>query len=207
MEPRHPRPVRPPAGPLATRPEQLPPRSPPRRAPSARRPLAYLLVASGILFLLDTATRFRAARAVLAAVLLAAVLGLNVRRYLFEYLPGLPYGNTPIAALVSSYVNDLPAGTDVYLVGCCWKDGMPEPKGIRFGLERPERFHQLERTEVSCESLSRLPEPSALIWDFGTSLPDPALAPCAAWLSTQRYASREGRPVFHAARLRRTAKE
>jgi len=178
----------------------------PAEIPSASRtlgtaPLAFLLVASGILFLLDAGTRFRVARAILAVVLLAAVLALNVSRYLFQYLPGLPYGNTPVAALVSSWVNDLPAGTNVYLVGCCWKDGMPEPKGIRFGLERPERFHLLERTEVSCETLSRLPEPAALIWDFGTPLPDPALAPCAAWLATRRYASREGRPVFHAARL------
>ncbi|HYN40366.1 MAG TPA: hypothetical protein VE129_01215, partial [Thermoanaerobaculia bacterium] len=167
-------------------------------------PEAFLLVASGILFLLDLVARFRPARSVLAAVLLTAVLGLNVRRYLFEYLPGLPYGNTPIAALVASYVNDLPPGTDVYLVGCCWKGGMPEPKGIEFGLDRPERLHRLDPRDVSCAVLSRLPGPAVLIWDFGAPLPSPSLAPCAGWLPAQLYQSPQGRPVFIAAPLQRT---
>jgi 4-amino-4-deoxy-L-arabinose transferase-like glycosyltransferase len=177
-------------------------------APSASRtlgaaPEAYLLVASGILLLLDLVARFRAARAILAAILLVAVLGLNVRRYLVEYLPGLPYENTPIAALVSSYVNDLPPGTDVYLVGCCWQGGMPEPDGIVFGLDRPERLHRLDPAEVSCAGLSRLPGPAVLIWSFEELLPSPNLAPCASGLSAQLYQSPQGRPVFFAAPLLR----
>lgn len=177
--------------------------------PSASRtlgaaPEAYLLVASGVVLLLDLAARFRGARPVLAVLLLGSVLALNVHRYLFEYLPGLPYDNTPIAALVSSYVNDLPPATDVYLVGCCWKDGMPEPKGIEFGLDRPERLHRLEPGETSCAALSRLRAPAVLIWDFSTPLPGPGLAPCAAWLPAQLYLSPRGRPVFFAAPLRVT---
>lgn len=184
----------------------------PAEVPSASRtlgtaPLAYVLVASGIVLLVNASARFRAARPVLAAVLLATVLGLNVARYLFEYLPGLPYGNTPIAALVSRYVDDLPAETEVYLVGCCWKDGMPEPKGIEFEIDRPERLHQLAQAEMSCDTLSQLPEEAALVWDFGVPLPAPALAPCAAWIPARLYASPEGRPAFHAARLRRAATE
>jgi 4-amino-4-deoxy-L-arabinose transferase-like glycosyltransferase len=174
--------------------------------PSASRtlgaaPEAFLLVASGILFLLDLVARFRPARPILAAILLAAILGLNVRRYLFQYLPGLPYGNTPIAALVSSYVNDLPPETDTYLVGCCWKDGMPEPMGIEFGLDRPERFHRLDPGDLSCATLSRLPGPAVLIWDLGAPLPSPGLASCASWLPARLFQSPQGRPVFVAAPL------
>ncbi len=177
-------------------------------APSASRtlgaaPEAYLLVASGLLLLLDLVSPFRAARATLAVLLLVAVLGLNVRRYLVDYLPGLPYGNTPIAALVSSYVNDLPPGTDVYLVGCCWQDGMPEPDGIAFGLDRPERLHRLDPAMVSCTDLSRLPGPAVLIWTFEEPLPGPKLAPCASRLPAQLYQSPRGRPVFFAAPLLR----
>ncbi len=176
--------------------------------PSASRalgaaPEAYLLVASGVLLLLDLVARFRGARPVVAVLLLGSVLVLNVHRYLFEYLPGLPYANTPIAALVSAYVNDLAPGTDVYLVGCCWKDGMPEPKGIEFGLDRPERLHRLEPGEFSCKTLSRLSGPAVLIWDFSAPLPGPDLAPCAGWLPAQLYLSPRGRPVFLAAPLRR----
>jgi 4-amino-4-deoxy-L-arabinose transferase-like glycosyltransferase len=180
--------------------------------PSASRalgaaPEAYILVASGVLLLLDLVARFRGARPVLATLLLGSVLALNVHRYLFEYLPGLPYDNTPIAALVASYVNDLPPATDVYLVGCCWKEGMPEPKGIEFGLDRPERLHRLEPGEVSCGALARLPEPAVLIWDFRAPLPGPHLAPCAGWLPAQLYQSRRGRPVFFAAPLRHDGEE
>ena len=176
--------------------------------PSASRtlgaaPEAYLLVASGVMLLIRLAAPLRGAPSALAAVLLAAILGINIHRYFFEYIPGLPYGNTPIAALVSSYVNDLPPETDVYLVHCCWKDGMPEPKGIEYGLDRPGRFHQLERGKVSCDTLERLREPAVLIWDFAAPLPDPALAPCAGWLSVQYYQSPQGRPVFNASPLRR----
>jgi hypothetical protein len=155
------------------------------------------------MLLIRLAAPLRGAPSALAAVLLAAILGINIHRYFFEYIPGLPYGNTPIAALVSSYVNDLPPETDVYLVHCCWKDGMPEPKGIEYGLDRPGRFHQLERGKVSCDTLERLREPAVLIWDFAAPLPDPALAPCAGWLSVQYYQSPQGRPVFNASPLRR----
>ncbi len=176
--------------------------------PSASRtlgaaPEAYLLVASGVLLLIRLSAPLRGASAALAVVLLAAILGANVQRFFWAYIPGLPYGNTPIGALVASYANDLPPETDVYLVGCCWKDGMPEPKGIAFGLHRPRRFHRLEKGEVSCETLGRLPEPAVLVWDFAAPLPGAALAPCAAWLSVSHHASPGGRPVFNAAQLRR----
>lgn len=177
--------------------------------PSASRtlgaaPEAYLLVASGILLLLDLVARLPVARPVLAVVLLTTVLGLNVHRYLFEYLQGLPYENTPIAALVSRYVNDLPPGTDAYLVGCCWKDGMPEPKGVVYGLDRPDRFHELDPRDLSCDALARLPGPAILIWDFRKPLPVPDLAPCAGWLPAQLYESPQGRPVFIAAPVLQT---
>lgn len=176
--------------------------------PSAGRslgaaPETYLLVASGLMLLMRLAAPLRGAPTALAVVLLAAILGINIHRYFFEYIPELPYENTPIGALVSRYVNDLPAETEVYLVDCCWKDGMPEPKGIIYGLDRPDHFHQLERGKVSCDTLERLREPAVLIWDFAAPLPDPALAPCAGWLSVQYYQSPQGRPVFNASPLRR----
>jgi hypothetical protein len=176
--------------------------------PSASRtigaaPEAYLLVASGVMLLMRLVARLRGASSVLGAILLAVILGANVHRYFFEYIPGLPYGDTPIAGLVSSYVNDLPPETEVYLVDCCWKEGMPEPKGIEYGLDRPTRFHQLQKGKVSCDTLERLPGPAVLIWDFAAPLPDPSVASCAGWLSVQCYRSPRGAPVFNAAPLHR----
>jgi hypothetical protein len=176
--------------------------------PSASRtlgaaPEAYLLVASGALLVMRLAARFRGAPQAAAALLLAAILGANVHRYFSEYLPGLPYANTPIGAYVSRYANSLPPRTDLYLVDCCWKEGMPEPKGVLFDLDRPRRLHLLRRDEVSCRTLESLPEPAVVIWDFAQPLPGPGLEACASWLSVALHESPEGRPLFHSAPLRR----
>ena len=92
--------------------------------PSASRtlgaaPLAYLLVASGLWWLVQVVQARRpgwTGRA-LAAALLAAILLLNAQRYFWEYIGGLPYQNTPIGRLVASYLDTLPQETNIYLIG------------------------------------------------------------------------------------------
>ncbi len=174
--------------------------------PSASRtlgaaPLAYVLVASGLTFMRQSLAGRPRWRDVLTAALVAGVLGINADRYFRLYLRGLPYDNTPIAALISEYVNGLPPGTETHLVGCCWQDGMPEPKGIRYGLKHPSRFHEVSSDLISCQYLANIRRPAVLIWSFRELLPHERVAPCASWLPGVLYASSRGHPAFIAAPL------
>ncbi|MEN9937456.1 MAG: hypothetical protein RLZZ387_4035 [Chloroflexota bacterium] len=184
----------------------------PEEVPSAARtlgitPVAYILVASGAWLLLEQARRLRRrwAAPAIVALLLAAILLLNVQRYFQQYLSGLPYQNTPIGALVAAHLSTLPDDTEAFLVGCCWEGGMPEPEGVSYSVSRPGILRHIEKSELSCEQLALQSAPTVLIWSFHDRLPTPQLEPCAAWLTPQLHTSPAGLPVFYAAPLRREA--
>ena len=176
--------------------------------PSASRtlgaaPLAYLLVASGLWWLVQI---FHARRPgwigrAVAAALLAAILLLNVQRYFWEYIGGLPYQNTPIGRLVATYLDSLPPETKIYLVGCCWQDSMPEPSGIRYAMARPDQLENKQSQDLSCDWVHFAPRPAVLVWGFYDSLPAPQLAACRDLLPAELYTSPQGLPAFYAARL------
>jgi hypothetical protein len=176
--------------------------------PSASRtlgaaPLAYLLVASGLWWLAQFIQARRPGRlgSVVAAVLLAAILLLNVQRYFQEYIGGLPYQNTPIGRLVASYLDTLPPETNIYLIGCCWQDSMPEPNGIIYAMARPERLEHKQGPDLSCDWVRLAPRPAVLVWGLYDSIPAPQLAACRELLPAQLYASPQGRPAFYAASI------
>lgn len=184
--------------------------STPSDVPSASRtlgaaPMAYLLVASGIWWLFSMLQTRRQTGAVIVLGLLTLILTLNAQRYFQDYISGLPYENTPVARIITQYVDMLPPETEVYLINCCWAHNMPEPKSIRNAMARPERFHYHDKLSLTCQDLATFVEPSVLIWSFREPTPDPNLEPCMKWLQPQLYSSRSGLPVFHAAFLRRGA--
>ncbi|MBK9941536.1 MAG: hypothetical protein IPP13_07945 [Kouleothrix sp.] len=98
----------------------------PTKVPSASRtlgaaPFAYILVASGIWWLvrgIPAVGRLRTG-SVVGALLLAVIFGLNMERYFGDYIGGLPYHGVSINTEIAAYVDRLPDQTQVYLAGCC----------------------------------------------------------------------------------------
>lgn len=181
----------------------------PGEVPSASRtlgiaPIVYILVASGLWWLVQGLQRWGSRRSalVVAGVLLGVMLHLNMQRYFQAYIPGLPYQNTPIGQLIADYANMLPVDTQIYLVGEKWESRMPEISSVEYVLRHPKNLHTLKPEEVTCEQLKTLKQPAVLIWSFHDELPAAQLEPCRQWLPVQRYVSPRELPIFHAAPLR-----
>lgn len=180
-----------------------------REVPSASRtlavaPLAYILVASGLWWLVQLIKQrgWRRIASGVAAVALAAIVLLNLQRYFGDYMNGLPYHNTPIGWYVGTFGDSLPADTQLYIVGCCWEDTMPEPPYVRLMTARPAHVQTLEPDELNCDRLQFLKQPAVVVWSFHVPLPAPSLVACRQWLPAQLYMSQGGLPVFNAAPLR-----
>jgi hypothetical protein len=180
--------------------------------PSASRtlgaaPLAYIFVASGLWWLAGWLAeklvgRWRRASWMVGGVVLIGILGLNLNRYFNQYLNNLPYQNTPVGRLVREYVDTLPPETHIYLIGCCWEFGMPEPPSIEYEMAHPEKFHYLENTaDLMCDQVAFFHRPAVLIWSDKEEAPAPLLSACAAWFRAQSFVSPKGLPIFRAAPL------
>jgi hypothetical protein len=183
---------------LASEPTPSAPRS------LAAAPFAYVLVASGIWWLASLACRWggRAAGAVIVSALLIPVMAVNLHRYFDLYAAGLPYQNTPIARAITTYVDLLPPGTAVHLVGSTWGPGfMPEPKSIHYTMRQPESFHEEIVDRFDCARMAELTRPAVLIWSYQQATPSPMLEGCEYDLRPQLYSSARGLPLFHAASL------
>lgn len=183
----------------------------PDEVPSASRslgaaPIVYLLVASGAWALFVAARRWHLTRPATiagAAVLCASLVGLNAQRYFGDYIAGLPYGNTPIGRIMTDFVDLLPPDTNVYLSGCCWTNGMPEPKTLRYEMRGERQLIDLPAGSLTCETLpSTLQPPAVVMWNHADEFASPALATCPDALPNQLYVSRENKPVFRAATYR-----
>ena len=180
----------------------------PYEVPSAGRtlgaaPIAYILVASGIWWLVQSLAGLGQRRLglILGGALFAALLVLNMQRYFGTYIAGLPYQDTSIGGRIAVYADSLPPETQIYLVGCCWELAMPELPFVRLVSARPENLHELDPNQLSCEQLASLPGPAVLIWSFRDPVPAPQLAACMQRLPAQLYFSPKLLPVFHAAPL------
>lgn len=176
--------------------------------PSASRtlgvaPVVYILVASGVwwlYWLIVNHGRQRLAWLATCLILLGIVL-LNSQRYFQTYLAGLPYHNTPIGQLITDYAESLPQETQIFLVDCCWREDMPEPKSIEYSLKSPDRFQRIASEEMFCEQLLFLKRPSVFIWSYQNELPAPQLEACASWLPAQLFTGNQNLPAFYAAPL------
>jgi 4-amino-4-deoxy-L-arabinose transferase-like glycosyltransferase len=180
----------------------------PQEVPSASRtlgaaPIAYILVATGILGGARSLSRRGWRRAAIAATVgaLALVGTINLNRYFVDYIQALPYRDTSIGREIAAYAGALPQDVAIHLVGCCWEYSMPELQFVRLVMPEPERLHGVEPQQLTCEHLRRLERPAVLIWSFHDPLPAPQLATCADGLRVERHASARGLPVFHSAWL------
>jgi Dolichyl-phosphate-mannose-protein mannosyltransferase len=180
----------------------------PHEVPSASRtlgiaPIVYLLVASGLWWLIQ-AMHARGRQwplvAAVTGVLLGGIVFLNAQRYFGAYISGLPYEDTPIGHLIANYADEMPADTQVYMVGCCWEHSIPD-RFVDKEVARPQNWHYIEATDLSCLKLQFLESPAVFVWSFRDALPAPQLEACRHWLPAQLYTYQD-RPVFYAAPLR-----
>jgi len=181
----------------------------PGEVPSAARtlaaaPIAYVLVASGLAWLVQTA-QTRLGRPWLAGaaagLLVMSIFSLNVDRYFKTYLGSLQYHDVPIGYLINEYIDRLPPATQVYIVGCCWADALPDAfyKGL---ATHPENLHVLAPGDLGCDLLQTFKTPAVVIWNPREPLPASSLESCRQWLPAQQYYSGAGGwPVFSAAPL------
>jgi hypothetical protein len=160
-----------------------------------------MLVASGAWWLAQEAYKRlnRWLTFALIGVLLGGVLLLNVQRYFNDYITGLPYGNIPIGNLVAQYANQLSDETQVYMVGCCWIDGIPD-NFVKYDMTRPERMHYTEPDSLSCNVLQNTKLPAVFIWNYNNEVPAPQLEACKHWLQPLLHSYRNS-PIFYAATL------
>lgn len=174
----------------------------PAEVPSASRtlgvaPIAYLLVASGLWWLLHRGRRLRRPASLIVVCLLAAILYLNTWRYFKTYITGLPNQNLAHGRVIAQYIDRLPTGTKVYMVGCCWAEGgEPEPKSVRYATKRPAALVLLKETDATCAFFASAPRPAYVIWSPGVGSPAPAVAACLPLPRSALYFAGDRAPIF-----------
>lgn len=168
---------------------------------TAAAPLLALFAAAGICVGGRTVAHWgRHANAAFVTATVVVIASLGVHQYFWRYIPGLPYGNTPIAATMTDYVDSLPADVTVYLAGTGWREQMPEVKSVQYAAERGERVVEERLETLDCARLRALEQPAVLLWDFTTDLPTEALRECAAALGEPvLHTAANGRPAFRSA--------
>ena len=180
----------------------------PGEVPSASRtlavaPVVYIFVASGLWWLLRQLRQRSGLPAATGAGLigLAAIFGLNADRYFNQYISGLPYQNTPVARTIQKYTDTLSPDTHVYLAGCCWQEGMPEPKSIQFEMKYPKNLEYVDPLLLTCDALNSYPVGSVFVWAPSVPVPSLRTQVCANALPAQTYFAPNGQPAFNAATL------
>jgi len=170
----------------------------------AAAPFAYLLVAGGLWWGYETASR-RASRRVAAlslAAALAAIVAINLHRYFVAYPAGLPWENTEVARPIARHLATLPAGTHAYLVDTGWGPrAVPEIKSVRYSASPGSLVDEIRAVELDCARLAALARPGVLVWRPSLPLPSPALCECAGALRSDVHTSPGGLPLFRSAML------
>ena len=182
----------------------------PVETPSASRtlgvaPIVYIWVAGGVWWLLQLVRK----RAGLAAACgvgligLLAIFGLNANRYFDSYINGLPYQNTSIARHIQTFADTLSPNTKVYLAGCCWESGMPEPKSIQFEMKRPDNLQYVDPQGLTCDALRSYEPGSVFVWAYSAPTPSIFLQTqaCMNLLPAQTFYGDKDLPMFNAAAL------
>lgn len=166
-------------------------------------PIAYILAASGLWALFHLIQQRRGMRWAwtVSAIMLLLITAANLRSYFVDYISDMPYHNTPIARLITNYADTLPPDTQVYLSGCCWESGMPEPLSIEYEMVHPKNFRRLNAEDLTCGNVDALYGPAVIIWSFREPLPALALSACAERFPAQLYSSSAGLPAFYAATI------
>jgi len=170
----------------------------------AAAPFAYLLVAGGLWWAYETASRHASKRvaALSLAAALAAIVAVNLHRYFVAYPAGLPWGNTEVARPIARHLASLPAGTHAFLVDTGWGPfSVPEIKSVRYLSAPGSRIDEIRAVELDCARFAALARPGVLVWRPSLPLPSPKLCECAGALRSDVHASPGGLPLFRSSPL------
>ena len=177
----------------------------PEQVPSASRtlgvtPIVYLLVTFG-LYELFVRVRERVPHyaAVVLMMVCAIIVQQNHERYFVRYVAGMPYADVPIGREIARYAEMLSPDTTVYVAGCCWRDGIPEPYFSQLQMKEPERLQRFDPAEtLTCADFDTLRAPAVLIWSIDDALPSPNVEACAQRLVPVLHTTTQGVPLFWA---------
>lgn len=152
----------------------------PGEVPSAVRtvgilPFLYIVIALGIYYLTRLCKGYL--RTVVLVILLSFITYLNYESVFTYYPKGLPNNNTPFGKIIAREIDKLPAGTKIYIDGCCWGDwGQPEPGGIIYVMKtkRPVKFFAAHDNlrDFSCGENPRLKEDTSAYYVINPKLPN-----------------------------------
>ena len=175
----------------------------PEQVPSASRtlgvaPVVYLLVTFGLYELfLRLREHWPQYAGVVLVVVCAVILQQNYERYFVRYVSGMPYGDVPIGREIVRYAEMLAPDTTLYVAGCCWRDGIPEPYFSQIQMQQPERLQRFDPVEsLTCAALDALPAPAVLIWSIDDALPSPNVTECAQRFVPVLHTTAQGMPLF-----------
>jgi hypothetical protein len=175
----------------------------PEQVPSASRtlgvaPVVYLLVTFGLYELfLRLCEHWPQYAGVVLVVVCAVILQQNYERYFVRYVSGMPYGDVPIGREIVRYAEMLAPDTTLYVAGCCWRDGIPEPYFSQIQMQQPERLQRFDPVEsLTCAALDALPAPAVLIWSIDDALPSPNVTECAQRFVPVLHTTAQGMPLF-----------
>lgn len=180
----------------------------PEQVPSASRsigaaPYVYIFIAYGFYATYQwLAQRTQIIAAGVLVVLLGISLQQNVDRYFVRYVAGLPYGDVPIGREIVRFAEMLSPKTLVYVVGCCWRDGTPEPFFSQIQMKEPERLRRFDPVDtLTCNALSAIERPAVLIWSIDSPLPNQQVEACASEFRPVLHTNRDGVPLFYSSAL------
>jgi hypothetical protein len=92
--------------------------------------------------------------------------------------------------------------TLVYVVGCCWRDGTPEPFFSQIQMKQPERLKRFDPADtLTCTALANIQRPAVLIWSVDDPLPNMQVEACAEEFRPVLHTNRDGVPLFYSSAL------
>lgn len=185
----------------------------PDQVPSASRsigaaPYAYIFVTIGLFEIYQRIKlRWAGIAGIVTMLIFLGSLQQNVDRYFVRYVSGMPYNDVPIGREIVKYANSLSPDTSVYVVGCCWRDGIPEPFFSQIQMNRPDMLKRFDPVEqLTCESLAQTNRPAVLIWSFESEVPSAGVESCKEQFLPVLHTMPDGTPLFYTTALKGTAK-
>lgn len=182
------------------------------QVPSASRtlaivPIVYLLVASGLVWLIQTLERNlvlpKHTPSLLAGLALISITYLNGSAYFTRYAEGLPGANTAYHRVMSDYFKSLPSDAHIIIRGCCWaKWEQPQQQAISYTSQGPQKIYFYAPEDLTCSMLLESIQPTYLVWAPEDKAFSRQLAACIGEAETTLFRSKLGEDMFIIVRIR-----
>ncbi len=119
----------------------------PGEVPSASRtlgatPFVYMFIAYGMYWLCmlmkkKTTVLFAST---LCGFLVGVMTFINLHRYFFLFIGGLPNHNTSFGRIIADNIDRYASNSHIYMTSCCWGEwGQPEAMGVYYALSKKHR--------------------------------------------------------------------